>query len=192
MVGSDDGPQGPKVHLPAESFRSVHIEMVFCPSGPHTDTTTGHGCNGMADGSAFIYNLDGRDHLVTARHNLTGRHWQTNACIGGYPVNPTHLRVMLLTNPPEQWQISALNDNPRVGNIQVLLKQYLLALIGDDWGPIWKQHPILGTDMDVAVLPLTAPEDTMIVPWQRKTAQLGPHDVDWPQLTAGQDVFIVG
>jgi hypothetical protein len=74
------------VRLNVESFRSVRIEMVFCPDGPNTDTTTGLGCNGMADASAFVYSLDGRDHLVTARHNVTG----PTLANGGLPQRQIH------------------------------------------------------------------------------------------------------
>jgi hypothetical protein len=94
------------VQLHVESFRSLRIEMVFCPLGPATDRTTAHQCKGMTDGSAFIYQLDGRNHLVTARHNLTGRHWLTNACMGEYQTEPTHLRVMFFADPPEKWVLA--------------------------------------------------------------------------------------
>lgn len=182
---------GASVQLQVESFRSVRIEMVFCPEGPDTDVTTGLGANGMADGSAFIYLLDSSDHLVTARHNLTARHWTTGACMGQYSTNPTHLRVLFFADRPENWTISPIANGTR-GQIQVLLNCYLVPLIGEDWQPIWKQHPILGADMDVAVVPFNAPSNTMIQSWERTAARTGPEEVPWPRLSPGHDVFIIG
>lgn len=121
----------------------------------------------MADGSAVIYRLDGKDHLVTARHNATGRRWQTNDFLTeSLTVNPTHFRVLFFANSPEQWRVSPSADNPRSANLQVLFKQYLVPLIGEDWKPIWTQHLQLGADMDVAVVPFNPPPDTMIKSWE--------------------------
>jgi hypothetical protein len=181
-----------KVQLHVESFRSLRIEMVFCPLGPNTDSTAGQNCKGMADGSAFIYRLDGRDHLVTARHNVTGRHWLTNACLGEYQTEPTHLRVMFFAHPPEQWTVDVPGDGSRLGNVRILLTQHLVPLLGEDWQPIWKQHPRLGADMDVAVVPFNAPADSMVMPWERSPERTPPEAAPWPQLAAGDDVFIVG
>jgi hypothetical protein len=181
------------VQLQVESFRSVRIEMVHCEQGPDADTTTGRDCNGMADGSAFIYRLDGRDHLVTARHNLTGRHWQTNRFISDqYRTNPTHLRVMSFANTPDQWEVSPVDGHTRLGRVQVLLHQYLVALIGQDWHPIWRQHPVLGGDLDVGVVPFNAPPDVVIRSWERTAIRTGPGDAPWLQLSPAQDVFIIG
>jgi hypothetical protein len=180
------------VQLHVESLRSLRIEMVFCPLGAATDGTIGHNCKGMADGSAFIYRLDGRDHLVTARHNLSGRHWLTNACLGEYQTEPTHLRVMFFAHPPEQWTVDLPGDGSRSGNVQILLTQHLVPLLGEDWHPIWKHHPRLGADMDVAVVPFNAPANSMVMPWERSPVRTAPEAAPWPALSAGDDIFIVG
>ncbi len=143
----------------------------------------------MAHGSAFLYRLDGKDYVVTARHNLTNNDWPTNRWISKPETNPTHLRVLFFGDSPDKWRIKVSQNSPRVANIQVLMRQHLLPLIGADWKPIWKQHPTHGTDMDVAVLPLSPPEDVLVMPWERPAAQ---DDLGWPQLSAGQDLFIVG
>lgn len=181
------------VQLHGESFRSLRIEMVYCQDGPDTDTRTGQGCNGMADGSAFIYRLDGTDHLVTARHNLTGRHWRTNDWMSStYTTNPTHLKVMFFTSTPDQWTITPSAENPRSAQIQVRFDQYLVPLIGEDWRPIWRQHPTLGPDMDVGVVPFTAPPNTVIMSWETTPPRTAPEEAPWPRLSPAQDVFIVG
>jgi hypothetical protein len=181
--------------LPNESARSVRLEMVWCPSGPDTTPDLGQSCRTLAYASAFIYQLDSQTHLVTARHNLTGRHWQTNACLGARPVSPTHLRVALLSKPPpEGWRLAPSGVGRRVAAIEIRAKLLLLPLIGDDWQPIWKQHPTLGADVDVAVLSLNITDDNVLVtPWTPPIAgALEPDALKWPNLAAGQDVFVIG
>ena len=119
--------------LPNESARSVRLEMVWCPSGPDTTPDLGQSCRTLAYASAFIYQLDSQTHLVTARHNLTGRHWQTNACLGARPVSPTHLRVALLSKPPpEGWRLAPSGVGRRVAAIEIRAKLLLLPLIGPE------------------------------------------------------------
>ncbi|WP_165691572.1 trypsin-like peptidase domain-containing protein [Mycobacterium numidiamassiliense] len=177
----------------AESFRSVLIEMVYCENGADIDTTAGQDYKSMAHGSAFVYRLDGKDRLITARHNVTGRHWQTHEFMGGYHIEPTHLRVMFFKDPPEKWVVTLSEDDPRRGGIQVLLQQYLVPLIGPDWKPIWNQHPQLGGEMDVAEVPFNPPADVVCMSWERTGDRSGPEQASWPaQLFPGEDVFIIG
>jgi hypothetical protein len=182
------------LQLHDESFRSIHVEMVYCEQGAETDATSAEGCHGIADGSAFIYRLDGTDHLVTARHNLTGRHWQTTEWLSeNRPTNPTHLRVAFFANPPQEWALSPVEENPRAAQLQVRLELHLVRLIGEDWQPIWRQHPTLGADMDVGVVPFNAPAGVMIRNWERTGPRTAPEQAPWPsQLFPAQDVFIVG
>ncbi len=192
QISAKTGPTG-GIQLHLESFRSVRIEMMFCQSGPEADTETGSGCNGMADASAFIYRLDGKDHLITARHNVTGRHWQTDEFLAdNFTVNPTHLRVLLFAHSPERWKVSVSEHDPRFASLQVLLKPHIIPLIGENWKPIWMQHPELGGDMDVAVVPFSAPPDSMVQSWEKSPRRPEPEATPWPQLSAGQDVFIIG
>ena len=74
----------------------------------------------------------------------------------------------------------------------MLLHQHLVPLIGEDWRPIWTQHSDLGADMDVAIVPFNPPPDTVIMSWERTSARTRPEQAPWPQLSPGQDVFIVG
>jgi GNAT superfamily N-acetyltransferase len=67
-----------------------------------------------------------------------------------------------------------------------------VPLLGDDWQPIWKQHPRLGADMDVAVVPFNAPAESVVMPWERTPARTAPDAAPWPPLAAGDDIFIVG
>jgi hypothetical protein len=169
------------------------IEIVRCPEGPNTDSETGQECETMAHGSAFIYRIDGKERLITARHNVTGRHWHTNEFIGRFSTSPTHLKVMLFKDPPDKWKFSLSEDNPRSANLQVLLQVRLVPLIDQNWEPIWRQHSTLGGDVDVAEVPFNPPDDVMIMSWERTPPITAPDQAPWPpQVLPGEDVFIVG
>lgn len=179
------------LRLDVESFRSVRIEMMYCKNGRDTQST--NECIGIAYGSAFLYRLDGSDYLVTARHNLTGRHWQTDEFLSdSCRSEPTHLRVMFFASPPEQWVTSPSPGRPWSTRLQVPLVTFLPPLIGEDWKPIWKQHPTLGADMDVAALPYEVPNNAIVERWESTAGRKLPQQVSWPRLSPGQEVFIVG
>lgn len=185
--------QAPLSMLPRESVRSVLIEMVFCPDGP--DATADSQRRGLAYGSAFLYHLDGSHYLVTARHNLTGRHWQTDGCIGGYPVPPTHINVTFIAPPPTEkgWEFKPLANAPGRAEAALKLGRYLLPLIGEDWRPVWLEHPVLGKEMDVAVLSLDrVPADTFLASWNETVVTDPAQAISWPRLSAGTDIFVVG
>jgi hypothetical protein len=88
-VASESAPRVLPRGIAHFSASAQHIEMVWSPLG--AEATNAKDCRGLADGSAFVYQMDGQLFLVTARHNLTGKHWQTNEYIGSRPVSPTHL-----------------------------------------------------------------------------------------------------
>jgi hypothetical protein len=69
---------------------------------------------------------------------------------------------------------------------------YSLPLIGEDWKPLWKQHPHFGAEVDVAVMPFNHDDRALISPWKQPASDYGPVGVKWPTLAPGQDVFIVG
>ena len=64
------------VQIPVESMRSIFLEMVYRGDGPERPEAV------IATDSGFCYQIDGKDFLVTARHNFTG--WdierKTNRC----------------------------------------------------------------------------------------------------------------
>lgn len=184
------------LQMHAESLRSVFIEMLYCPDGPDTDCETGEApdnSTSMATGSAFIYRLDGKDHLVTARHNVTGRRWQTNEFLGKYHTEPNYLRVTFFKDSPEKWEITPSDNNPQVGNLRVLIRACLVPLLDEDWNPVWKQHAVLGGDMDVVDVPFDPPDEVTIMSWEKEGPRTDPAQAPWPiQLFPGEDVFVVG
>lgn len=166
--------------------------MLYCSTGPETGAAETEACQTRAFGSAFLYEVDGKTFLVTARHNFTGRDWETNAYLGNYSVSPTHLRVTFLVKPPDEgWRLSPSDIGPHIAESQIQARIYLIPLIGEDWHPIWMQHPIYGPDMDVAVLAFNLTDDQLLAtPW--KSPVTDPGEILWPNLAPGQDVFVLG
>lgn len=185
----------PPIQLPTESARSVRIEMVYCPAGPVVDVEQAKDQRSLAYGSAFIFELGDQKFLVTARHNVTGRHWQTGDYLGGYSMSPTHLKIVLLAKPPSGgWQIGRSEVGPHVGSAQMRAKEFLVSLLGEDWKPRWMEHPMFGPDVDVVVLPINiTDDDALVIPWTTPVVEARePHQAPWPNLAAGQEAFVVG
>ena len=185
----------PSIQLPTESARSVRVEMVYCPAGPVVDAEQAKDRRSLAYGSAFIFEIAEQKFLVTARHNVTGRHWQTGEFLGGYSMSPTHLKIALLEKPPAGgWRIGPSEVGPRIGSTQIKAKEFLVPLLGEDWRPRWMEHPMFGADVDVAVLPINiTDDDALVIPWTTPLVEARePHEAPWPILAAGQDVFVVG
>jgi hypothetical protein len=116
------------------SVQSLLIEMQF---------------NGqpLSTGTAFVVATVKGPHLVTNRHNVTGRRQDTNAPLsptGGIPneIVVVHNRKGFLG----QW---------------VLKKEPLYA--GDK--PLWKEHPTLGAQADFVALPLSDLTDVEVFPY---------------------------
>jgi hypothetical protein len=196
-VSANNGQAGgpTKLMLNRESVAAVQLQLLWSPSGPgDLDADDAAQCRVLAHGSGFLYRIDRQDFLVTARHNLTGRHWQTNACLGYPPVEPTHLRMAFLPQtPPEGWPISVEHrgeaDVRPVASLQIRLPIYTLALLGEDWKPLWLQHPHYGYRMDVAAMSVKMLVDEIFaVPWE--PPQRDP--TLWTDIGAGDDVLVVG
>ncbi|MDX1870690.1 hypothetical protein SBI67_01025 [Mycolicibacterium sp. 120266] len=181
-----------QIQLHTEYAGSVHLRMLFSPSGPDAKADD-KDFRLLAHGSAFAYECDGQTYLVTARHNLTGRHWQTNVYLGEYEVSPTHLQITLLTKPPaEGWQLQPTGDDARTASTAFRARQFLISLIGEDWAPLWKQHPVHGGDVDVAVQAINFDDDDLIYPWKYPVEETDPRATKWSNLAPAQDVFVVG
>ena len=123
------------------SVQSLLIEMQF---------------NGQAlsTGTAFVVQTVKGPHLITNRHNVTGRRQDTNA-----PLSPTG---------------GVPNEIVIVQNRKDLLGQWVLKkerlFVGD--APRWFEHPTLGAQADFVALPLTDLSDVSVYPYD--PANLGP------------------
>jgi hypothetical protein len=166
--------------------------MLFSPFGP--DAKAGDkNFQLLAHGSAFVYETDGQTFLATARHNVTGRNWQTNVYLGEYQVSPTHLEISLLTKPPaEGWKLCPVEDDRHAASMEFQLRQFRICLIGEDWNPRWKQHAVHGGAVDVAVQAIKFGNDDLVHPWGYPAQETESGATKWSNLAPAQDVFIVG
>ena len=114
-----------EIHLNIGSIRSLFIEMYF-------------GETRLSSGTAFVAMAGDRKGLVTNRHNLTGRHQDTDQPLSDHGGVPDRIVV---------WHNSD-REVPSWLPIDV-------SLYGDDGKPLWIEHPGLGARADIAILPLT-------------------------------------
>lgn len=126
----------------------------------------------LAVGSGFIVSLHGAHLLVTARHNLAGRHWETNEPLSRWSVTPDSLTIRMQANNPGVLEWANRN----------------MPLVDKNDLPLWYEHPKYGRNADVAVLPL--PDDTAYFVDAFDIAEPSPSEQ--PTLSAGDDLFVIG
>lgn len=150
------------------SVQSLLIEMQF---------------NGqrLATGTGFVVETSLGPHLITNRHNVTGRSQETGQPISKTGGLPNELVVVH-------------NQKGMLGNW--VRRTELLEAYG---APRWVEHPTLGASADVVALKLTALDDVELFPHDlsggKAQIQVGPADpvsvVGFPfGLTAGGSLAI--
>lgn len=107
---------------------STFIE-ILSPTGRKAGTASGF----------FVRDSAGALHLITNRHVVTARHWQTDA-IPGNAVAPSALR----------FTVPVARHDGRAG----LWTQVATALGDADEQPLWLEHPRFGKNVDVVALPV--------------------------------------
>lgn len=130
------GPQhlGLMAQIAQPSIQSLLIEMQV--SG-----------QGLATGTAFVIQAGSGAFLVTNRHNVTGRHQETDAPLSPTGGVPSHLVVV----------------HNRKGHLgQWVLKTESLY---SGTSPRWREHPILGAKADFVALQLTDLADVELYPY---------------------------
>jgi hypothetical protein len=165
--------------MPLESFRSVYIEMYYFPDGViPMDDDEAMEAHKLSNGTGFFFDTGKFTFLVTARHNLSARHWETNELISSRGVEPTHLRMRFRERPKDS----------QFRQQQIQMDEYLFPLIDDDGIPNWIEHPDYRRRMDVAALAFEAPETNQIECWTPETSGSDVNSGVW----VAQDVFAVG
>ena len=116
------------------SVQSLLIEMQF---------------NGqpLSTGTAFVVNSPKGPHLVTNRHNVTGRYQETNAPLSPTGGVPSH--IVIVQN--------------RKGNLGQWVPRLEPLYAGDV--PRWREHPLLGARADFVALPLSNLDDVELFPY---------------------------
>ncbi|MGF6995185.1 trypsin-like peptidase domain-containing protein [Paraburkholderia sp. GAS32] len=129
--------------LEVPSLKSLYIEMRF------QETL-------LSSGTAFLVANDQSSHcaLITNRHNVTGRHQETGACLDKkHGAIPDNIRIYFHKPPLDvgEWHCVTL------------------PLYKDDGQPWWIEHPRLGAAADLVALNLKWGSDVHKVPYYLKT-----------------------
>jgi len=177
-AGNDSGDSVTTAPIPLESFRSVYVEMFYLAPDASMDAQTVDATIPLATGSACFFKMEGFSFVVTARHNLSGRHWETNEILSSRGVEPTHLRVRFRERP----------EGTQFAQPTLRVDEYLFPLVDDDGEPNWLEHPEHGRRMDVAALAFEPPDDNQVEFWLPQTSGSGIESGVW----VAQEVFIVG
>lgn len=129
----------------------------------------------LATGTATLVANDKTSHcaLITARHNVTGRHQQTGALLSKYAGEPDNVVIYFhqtLDDLGEKW------------------KKIKLPLYTDDERPWWIEHPSLGATADIVALNLKWGSDVVRYPYYFD------EDLDKPNLVIdpSETVSVIG
>ena len=120
---------------------------------------------GTGTGFPVVEPSSGRAYLITARHNLTGRHAETGECLckaGGIPNRVSiHFHRNRMRGELAEFKIVDYRLEDRSGRIA------------------WVEHPKDGASADIAALPLTFDEDVFLSPFdliESHEREIGPAD----------------
>jgi hypothetical protein len=106
----------------------------------------------VASGTGFVaQSPSGRHVLLTARHNLTGRHAETGEVLSDFGTRPDELVVYH----------NASKRRHQFGK----WKRCHESLLDKNNKPLWYEHPQLGNRADFAALPLTDTHGVQLYPY---------------------------
>ncbi len=149
------------MNIEVPTLKSLFIEMRF------GDTL-------LSSGTATLVaeNRDSHCALVTARHNVTGRHHDNGECLHKHAAVPDRVTIYCHSG----------NDP---GSTWVPIE---LPLYRDDGTPFWIEHPGLGPDADIVALNLNWANDVTRYPYYFAT------DLDRLDLAIGpaETVSVIG
>lgn len=154
------------INLP--SIQSLLIEMRFESQA-------------LSTGTAFAVQARSGPHLITNRHNVTGRHQETNE-----PLSPT-------SGVPNQLVVF----HNRFNHLGQWVPRSEALYAGEL--PLWKEHPVLGPRADFVALPLSNLEDVALYPYDATNTgppiYVGPSDpvsvVGFPFGLTGGGVYAI-
>ena len=104
---------------------------------------------GMSLGTAFFYECDGATFVITNWHNVTGKHPLTGSQLASNR-SPLFIRA--------KWPIVD-HDAPHPKGAKIVHFQAQKIAIEDESGPLWFEHPELGSVCDVVAIPVDKPTD---------------------------------
>ena len=104
---------------------------------------------GISLGTAFFYEFEGETFVITNWHNVTGKHPQT-----GTPLDPDRSPLYIRA----KWPMVKDND-PHPEGAKIVHFQAQKIEVEDENGPLWFEHPELGSVCDVVAIPVHKPTD---------------------------------
>ncbi|TAM50812.1 MAG: serine protease [Nevskiaceae bacterium] len=131
------------LRLEVPSLKSLYIEMYF------GDTL-------LSSGTAFLVANDQSSHctLITNRHNVTGRHQETDECLDKkYCATPNNIKIYFHKHPLDLGEWHCVK----------------LPLYNEDRSQRWIEHPRFGASTDVVALNLKWGNDVQKFPYYLKT-----------------------
>jgi len=123
----------------------------------------------LAIGTGFFYEVGSEFFLLTARHNVTGRHAITNKPLHSSSAVPNRIHAVLWSGEP--------HVNWKSGEV---------ALYDDDGIPDWYEHPVHGSSVDAVAIPVTSLDQRVRIYPANKLA------LDDIPFSPGMDVFVLG
>ena len=133
------------------SIQSLFLEMQFDGSG-------------ISTGTGFVYSHGEAHFLVTNRHNVTGKHQETNELLSPNKPSPNQIKIVQ-------------NQKDKLGSWLPKTEN----LYDQDDNPLWYEHPTHGAKVDCVALPLTQLDDVHLYPYNEydnsPKVLIGPADV---------------
>ena len=133
---------------------------------------------GISLGTAFFYECGGETFVITNWHNVTGKHPHT-----GEFLNSNRIPLFMRAKWPK---VSDGASHPE-GTKMVHLKAQKIE-IEDESGPMWFEHPDLGSVCDVVAIPVQKPTD-----WP-SSAHMAANKIDETSIPIepGLKVIVIG
>ena len=134
---------------------------------------------GISLGTAFFYDYQGETFIITNWHNVTGKDPFTGKWIDS-------VRTPLYTRA--KWPVVDHNSNLVDDDVKVAHFEAQRIDIEDDTGPLWYEHPTLGSLCDVVAIPSERPSD-----WPA-TAHVPANKIDETKIPIepGLKIMVVG
>lgn len=124
--------------------------------------------NELAIGTCFFYKKNEQLYLITNRHNVTGRHNDTNNYLSSSLAIPNKLKVNLLKKESIEWG------------------SFIVHILNQDDNPLWIEHPIYKDKIDVVAIPVEIPDEYEFVLIEDAAE---PHN-EHTTFEVGEEIFI--
>lgn len=146
------------------SFGSIWMQVYF-----DQNTTLG-------TATGFVVARQDRHYLITNRHVVSGRRWDTNETMDKLALTPRWLDIRVNSN-----------DRPTAAIMWGAKRVQVATPVDDGLDiPLWYEHPIHGNDVDVVAIPLDlAPHEGIRIVYEPERTSPLP-------LGVTNELFIVG